>query len=278
MSMALTSESTSRYLDLPSGRVHFNEAGEGHPLLLLHGSGPGATGWSNFGGNIAELAEHFTCYALDLPGWGRSYSAAPEDRDYVKIAVEFLDALGVERAAFVGNSLGGMIAIRFAIEHGARQSHLIAMGPAVGGAKLFSAADGPSEGMKVLRRAYERPGIDSMRELVDVMVYDAGDQAETVAQQRLEALLANPDHIANYLASELGPRDFPGEEAIAGITSPTLLIHGRDDRVLHYEHSLKLLSLIPDSRLALFNRCGHWAQVERAAEFNRLVTDFVANN
>jgi 2-hydroxy-6-oxonona-2,4-dienedioate hydrolase len=276
--MALTSESTSRYLDLPSGKVHFNEAGEGYPLLLLHGSGPGATGWSNFGGNIVALAEHFRCYALDLPGWGRSYSAAPDERDYVRIVLEFLDALGIERAAFIGNSLGGVIAIRFAVEHAARQSHLVAMGSAVSGAKLFSAADGPSEGLKVLRRAYEQPGMDSMRELVDVMVFDAGDQAETIAQERLEALLANPDHIANFLASEMSPREFPGEEAIAGIASPTLLIHGRDDRVLHYEHSLKLLSLIPDARLALFNRCGHWAQVERVEEFNRLVTDFVTNN
>lgn len=274
----LTEENTSRFVELPTGRVHYNEAGEGPALLLLHGSGPGATGWSNFGANIATLSERFTCYAVDMPGWGQSYSALPTERDHVQTALEFLDALDIERAAFVGNSLGGLTGIRFAIEHAERQSHLIAMGAAVSGSKLFSAGDGPTEGLKVLRKAYENPGIESMRELVDVMVFDAGQQAEAVAQTRLAALMANPEHIANFLATEHNPRDFPGEEAIAGIASPTLLIHGRDDRVLHYEHSLKLLSLITDSRLVLFNRCGHWAQVERAEEFNRLVTDFVLNN
>ena len=65
------------------------------------------------------------------------------------------------------------------------------------------------------------------------------------------------------------------EEEIAGIRVPSLLFHGRDDRVVHYENSLKLVALIPDSRLVLFNRCGHWAQLEHAAEFNELVHQFI---
>lgn len=67
----------------------------------------------------------------------------------------------------------------------------------------------------------------------------------------------------------------PSEEKIAGIGVPALLIHGRDDRAVHYENSLKLTALIPNSRFYLINRCEHWAQVEHAEEFNRVVTDFI---
>jgi 2-hydroxy-6-oxonona-2,4-dienedioate hydrolase len=60
-------------------------------------------------------------------------------------------------------------------------------------------------------------------------------------------------------------------------TVPTMLIHGRDDRVAHFEASLRLLAIIPNSRMVLLNRCGHWAQLEHAAEFNRLADNFIAN-
>ncbi|MGV9633543.1 alpha/beta fold hydrolase [Nocardia rhamnosiphila] len=63
---------------------------------------------------------------------------------------------------------------------------------------------------------------------------------------------------------------------LAGISAPTLLIHGRDDRVVSYENTLLLLAHIPHSRAVLLNRCGHWAMIEHADEFNRLVADFVA--
>ena len=67
-------------------------------------------------------------------------------------------------------------------------------------------------------------------------------------------------------------------DVLAQSSVPTLLIHGRDDRVVHYENSLMLNAYIPNSRLVLFNRCGHWAMIEHADEFNRLVIDFVRNN
>ncbi|MBO0843177.1 MAG: alpha/beta fold hydrolase [Nocardioides sp.] len=278
MALELTDAGTTKYVSLPSGKVKYNVVGEGHPVILLHGSGPGATGWSNFGPNIAELAEHFTCYAPDMPGWGDSDPCKPEDRNHVQTAVELMDELGLEKAAFVGNSMGGATTIRFAVEHPERQSHLVTMGAGVTGAKLFSAGDGPTEGIKVLLKGYREPTIESMRELVDVMSYDSGDLREARAQQRLDALVRNPHHAENFLSGPRPARDFPAEELLARIPVPALLIHGRDDRVVHYEHGLKLVALIPDSRLYLINKCGHWAQVEHAAEFNRLVTDFINQN
>ncbi|MFI9628778.1 alpha/beta fold hydrolase [Streptomyces sp. NPDC052042] len=277
MTLQLTQESTSRSVKLPSGNVHYNVAGNGHPVILLHGSGPGATGWSNFGPNIVELVEQFTCYAVDMPGWGDSDPVTPEDRDHVRTALEFMDELGLGKAAFIGNSMGGATAIRFAVEHPERLSHLITMGAGATGAKLFGAG-GPTEGIKILQKGYREPTIESMRELVDVMSYDSGELREERARQRLDSLVKHPEHARNFLAGGRNPRDWPSEDRLAGIPVPTLLVHGRDDRVVHYENSLKLVTLIPDSRLVLLNRCGHWAQVEHAEEFNRLVADFINNN
>ena len=278
MTLDLTDASTTEYVSLPSGKVKYNVAGSGAPVILLHGSGPGATGWSNFGPNIVDLAKEFTCYAPDMPGWGDSDTVAPQERDHVRTALEFMDELGLEKAAFIGNSMGGATTLRFAVEHPERQSHLITMGAGTSGVKLFGAGDGPTEGIKVLLEGYRNPSLATMLELVDVMSYDSGDLAEERARMRLEAVLRHPEHATNFLAGPRPARDFPAEELLAGISVPALLIHGRDDRVVHLENGLKLNALIPNSRLYVINRCGHWAQVEHAQEFNRVVTDFIRND
>lgn len=274
----ITQASTSRTVRLSGGEVHYNEAGEGHPIVFLHGSGPGATGWSNFAPNIEPLSRKFRVLAIDMPGWGASYPVKAEERNHPAVAAEFLDALGIEKAAFVGNSMGGATTIRFAVEYPDRISHLITMGAGAGGAKLFSPGDGPSEGLKILQQGYRDPSPETMARLVDIMTYDSGSKSEALARQRSDNAKANQMHLDNFLGGLGAARTWPSDEQVAGITAPSLIVHGRDDRVVHYEHSLKLVSLIPDSRLVLFNRCGHWAQLEHAAEFNRLVEQFVESN
>ncbi|WP_345151328.1 alpha/beta fold hydrolase, partial [Arthrobacter ginkgonis] len=141
---------------------------------------------------------------------------------------------------------------------------------------LFGAA-GPSEGIKVLVAGYRDPSPETMRRLADVMTFDPGFATGEMVAKRAEAAARRDDHRANFLAGfgQPGYMPFATPEQVASITAPTLLIHGRDDRVVHFEHSLRLCSLIRDSRLYLVNRCGHWAQLEHAAEFNRVVADFV---
>ncbi len=278
MALDLTAEGTSRTVQTKRWKIHYNEAGEGHPIIMLHGSGPGATGWSNFGPNLKVLAEKYRVLAVDMPGWGKSDPVSAEERDHVAAAVELMDELGIEKAAFVGNSMGGMTSLRFACEHPDRMSHLITMGPGSGGPSIFSAGDGPSEGLKILVEGYRNPTPETMRRLVDIMSYDAGDAGDEVVRQRAEAAAANPEHLANFLAGLNRMRPFVDMDALTRCEIPALLVHGRDDRVVHFEHSLKLVTVIPNSRLVLFNRCGHWAQLEHAAEFNRLVDDFITNN
>ena len=277
----LTEAGTSRYIQTKDWNIHYNDAGKGFPLVMLHGSGPGATGWSNFGPNMKELAKNFRCIAVDMPGWGKSDAVTFEERDHVEAAVQLLDALGIEKAAFIGNSMGGMTCLRFAMEHPERISHLITMGSG-GGSGLFSPA-GRSEGLKALYAAYRDPSPEGMRALVDIMTFDPQFATDELVNQRSEAAMSRPDHLQNFIemntldAIQAG-RKRTDLSPLATSIIPALIVHGRDDRVVHFENSLSLVALIPNSRMVLLNHCGHWAQAEHPAEFNRLVADFVTNN
>jgi len=282
----VTAEGTSRFVQTKEWNLHYNEVGAdsgGQAVIMLHGSGPGATGWSNFKSNLPALGEHFHTFAIDMPGWGRSDPAPVGRRDHVAAVIQFMDALGIEKAAFIGNSMGGITTLSVAVEHPERVSHIITMGPGSGlQPRLFSPGDGLSEGMKVLVEAYRNPTAETMKRLVEVMTYDSARfGTDELAQERADATLANPEHVRNYLDAFAKGRMIEKWfrlEDLTKLEQPALLVHGRDDRVVHYEHSLVLLSHIPNSRLVLFNRCGHWAQLEHAEEFNRLVTDFIKSN
>jgi len=273
----------------PAGtRVRYYEAGEATDpvVVLLHGSGPGATGWSNFSGNIAAIAEAgFRVLAPDMPGWGDSDAVATVDMDHDRDLVGFLDALDIPAAALVGNSMGGHTAIRFATLHPERVTHLVTMGASLGRGRqksLFTPADGPSEGLKVLVQAYRDPSPENMKALVEIMTFDKERFATPeLTRARSEAALARPDHLRNYVEGLAHGAPIPirvDRDAVPDITAPTLLIHGKDDRVLPYEVTLWLLANIPNSRAMLLNQCGHWAMIEHAAEFNRLVVDFLSHN
>jgi len=273
----LTQEGTSRWVQTRDWSIHYQEAGTGHPVLLIHGSGPGASGWSNFSPNIGPLSERFRVLAIDVPGWGDSDSATPEAADSVGALVQFMDELGIDKAALVGNSMGGIIATSLAARHPERVSHLVTMGTGSFPTPTLFGAAGASEGIKVLVQGYRDPSVETMRRLADVMTFDPGFATEEMVTARAEAAARRDDHRANFLAGfgKPGYMPFSTPEQVASITAPTLLIHGRDDRVVHFEHSLRLCALIPDSRLYLINRCGHWAQLEHAEEFNRTVAGFV---
>lgn len=281
-SAELTAESTSRFVQTDVHRIHYNEAGSGHPVILLHGSGPGSTGWSNFRTNIATFAQDFHVFAVDMPGWGESTTQTPETGyDHVAALIAFMDALDIERAALVGNSMGGITSISTAILHPERVSHLISMGAPVPGQNTW-AANGLSEGLKILFRTYKEPTIENMQQVTEVMAFDSEVTSGDLAALRLDAALAHPEHLDSWNnapgGSPLSVEYFTYGPRLAEITAPTLAIHGRDDRVVSYEQSLRLVSAVDDSRLLLLNRCGHWAQIEHADEFNRVVREFIQNN
>ncbi|WP_020122051.1 alpha/beta fold hydrolase [Streptomyces canus] len=279
---APTYDSTKRIVRTPDYEIQINEAGEGHPVLLIHGTGPGATGWSNFAPNIGPLSQRFRVIAVTMPGWGESSRQNVESGfDQGEAVKQLMDALDIERAAIVGNSMGGGVGIIMTARWPERVSHLITMGSGVWGVNVLSPA-GMTEGFKVLVETYQDPSPENFKRLVQVMCFDPTFATDELAEQRSQAALAHPDHLSDWLERAkvgLGQEAFmSAAQALHTSSVPALIIHGRDDRTVHWEISLRAMSMIHDSRMVMLNRCGHWAQLEHAAEFNRLVTEFVTNH
>lgn len=278
---ALTEEGTSQFVTTKKHRLHYNGAGSGSAVVMLHGSGPGATGWSNFSPNIEALATDFRVLAIDMPGWGATEELNPgEDRDHVEALLLALDELEIERAALVGNSMGGMTSIRFAIEHPERISHLVTMGAPTPGVNYLSPT-GWSEGMRILMEAYEDPSPAMFKQLVSVMAFDQRFATDELAEERSRNALAHPEHLGDFAATmgRSGAANFFGmANRLIEVAAPTLVIHGRDDRTVGLENGMRLAASIPDARLLLLNSCGHWAQLEHADEFNRTVAQFVTHH
>lgn len=272
---AWTEENTSKRIKTKSWDIHYHEAGDGHPLVLVHGGGPGASAWSNYHPNLPTLAKKYRVLAIDLPGWGKSQSVMYEQRDNSGVLAEFLEALGIKKAAVVGNSMGGSSCIRLAYERPDLISHLITMGSASGVPGMFDAG-GLSEGVRALEAAYFEPGAPTMRRFISTMAFDQGIVTDAFVEERVRAVLARPDHIEGWKSGHGKPMVRIDQLKLPSIAVPTLLMHGRDDRTVNFTSALHLARAIPDSRVLIVNRCGHWVQLEHSAEFNRTVDSFIS--
>src|SRR6202011_4096700 len=126
MAPELTHDGTLREISTDAGVLRYHDAGEGPPLLLLHGSGPGVTGWRNFRGNLAVLAERFRCLILEVPGFGVSGSTGEHPMVGAHAAViRFLDGLGLQQVDVIGNSMGGIVGAQVAMAHPDRVRRLV---------------------------------------------------------------------------------------------------------------------------------------------------------
>jgi pimeloyl-ACP methyl ester carboxylesterase len=244
------------------------------PVLLLHGSGPGVTAYANWRLTIPALATRLRVVAPDLVGFG--FTERPPDVRYgmdtwVDQAVGLLDALGVERTSIVGNSFGGGLALRLAARHPDRVDRLVLMGSM---GVPFPITDG-------LDRVWGyQPSIENMKALIGLFAYSREIVTDELAEVRYRASVQRGFQEA-FSAMFPAPRQrwvesmvTPVEE-IAALPHRTLVVHGRDDQVIPLENALQLLRTVPDVRLHVFGRCGHWTQIEHAEEFNRLVLDFL---
>jgi 2-hydroxy-6-oxonona-2,4-dienedioate hydrolase len=282
-----TEQATCRTVQTKRWKLAYNEAGAGHPVIMLHGAGPGATGWSNFHQNLAELAQHHRVILLDFPGWGGSdvFDCTGESRNVANAqAVKLLmDELGIETAALVGNSMGGAAALQFMVDYPERISKAVTMGSGLFFLPGIFTPRGPSEGIRIIIETYQNPSPENIRRLVDIMVFDKSFVTDELAQQRSAAALAQPEHLINWLKWPMGDpqKPFGGVEAtlsaLSRTTTPTLMIHGRDDRTVPMEITLNTSAVIPNARAVILNRCGHWAQLEHTAEFNQLLLGFFGN-
>lgn len=278
----LTAESTSKYAQVGSHRLHYHEAGEGVPLVMLHGGGPGAGGWSNFSRNIGPFSEKYRTILLDQPGFGKSDK--PEmsgalGETFARIINDFLDVLRIERAHFLGNSMGGLVSTKLALMFPERANRLVLMGPAAG---VSFASPMPTEGRKMMVDYYSKaPSEQRLREFLNTLMYDPSvlTDAEFAARYRASSDDEAEQWYKAHMFSKGGGglvleeywRDFEK------VKHKTLLIWGRDDRVCPLDRALFMLQRMPDVRLCVFDKCGHWAQMEKADLFNRLSLDFLEN-
>ena len=285
MTATLTDESTSRFVRVQDGdssySIHYNDCGAGdETVVMLHGSGPGATGWANFQANVGPVVDAgYRVLLVDVPGWGRSdtvvCTGSRSDLN-ARVTRGVLDALGIARAHLVGNSMGGHSAVALALQSPERVGKLVLMGGGTGGPSQFVPM--PAEGIKLIQQVYREPTIESLKRMMSVFVFDASSITDELYAQRLANLLARRDHLENFVKSlAANPKQFPDYgHRLGEIKAPTLIVWGRDDRFLPFDIGLRLLWGIPNADLHLFSRCGHWAQWEHAAKFNRMVLDFLA--
>lgn len=255
-----------------STNVHI--AGEGEAVLLLHGSGPGVSAWANWRLTIPALAEHYRVIAPDLAGFG--YTERRDDEVYdmdvwTAHAVAVLDALGIEQCHVIGNSFGGSLALSLAIHHAERVRSLVLMG----------AAGVPFELTPGLDAVWGyQPSVAAMADLLEIFAYDQSLVGPDLAELRYRASI-RPGVQEAFSRMFPAPRQAAVDaishptDRIAAIGVPTLVVHGRDDRVIPVSNALTLLDLIDDAELHVFGRCGHWTQIEYADAFNALVLGFL---
>jgi len=278
---------TSRFADAAGMRLHYHEAGPASPdapaVVLLHGGGPGASGWGNFGRNLPVLAGRFRTLLVDQPGFGQS-DRPPVTGNYFTFSADalagLLKTLGLERVHLIGNSLGGGTAVRFALNYPDRAGRLVLMAP--GGLGLNVLAPDPTEGVKRLMEFSAPPGPtkEKMAAFLRTLVHDQRLITDELVDERFAAA---SDPAALAAMASLGASFFDPATAEDGLLwreayrlrNRVLLIWGREDRVNPLDGALVALKLIRRAQLHVFGGCGHWAQLEKFGEFNRLAISFL---
>ena len=280
----ISEAATSKFVRIKEGdldlQLHYNDCGSGsEAVVMLHGSGPGASGWANFNRNVEPLVTAgYRVILMDCPGWSKSDAivcTGSRSELNARALKGLLDALDLDKVHIIGNSMGGHSAVAFALNNPARVGKLVLMGGGTGGPSQFVPM--PTEGIKLLQGLYRHPTIDNLKKMMAVFVFDSSSLTDELYQARLTNMLSRQDHLENFVKSvTVNPKQFTDYGPRLGeVTAPALVIWGRDDRFVPMDVGLRLIWGMPNAELHIFNRCGHWAQWEHADKFNRMVLDFL---
>lgn len=246
-------------------------------VILLHGSGPGVTGYANWRLLMPQLEGQFHVLAPDVVGFG--YTDHPENFHYnmdnwLAFVCDFMDAVGVEKAHFVGNSFGGALSLAMAARHPQRVDRFVMMGAA---GIHFEITEG-------LREVWGyKPSVEAMRRLMSIFAYRQDLVSDDIIRSRYEASI-RPGYQEAYeqlfpepMQEKLDALSLP-EAEIEKIQHAALLVHGREDVIVPMENSIKAHRLLKNSELHIFGECGHWTQVEKPQAFAALVKNFLTAN
>ena len=262
------------------------DAGQGAPVVLLHGGGPGATGASNYVRNIDALAQHFRVIVPDMPGYGRSSKKLDFSDPFGDLALAvrgLLDELEIDRTHLVGNSYGGAAALRLALDRPDRVAKMILMGP--GG--IGTTRGLPTKGLNALLGYYTGDGPNREKLATFIrryLVHDGSSVPEDLIELRYQASI-QPEVIASPpLRRPSGPTalrtlwrmDLTRDARLARCEVPTLVVWGADDKVNKPSGGPLLARTMRNCDLYLAANTGHWAQWERADLFNDLALGFLS--
>ncbi|MCK9533392.1 MAG: alpha/beta fold hydrolase [Pseudomonas sp.] len=262
-----------KYAKLDNGlTLHYLDIGNGPVVVWLHGSGPGASGFSNFKGNYPAFDNAgFRNIVVDLPGFGRSDKPDNVNYDlafFVENLKLLLNNIGIERCTLLGNSLGGAIALGYTLDHPERVSSLILMAP--GGVEERETYF-QMEGIKRMVEVYAQGpmGVEQMRQVMSLQLFDSSQLQESILEERAAVAVTQP---ANLFSTMLVPNM---TERLHEIKCPILGFWGADDRFNPASGTFKVLENAPHARFTVLNRCGHWVQVEHQQLFNRQCLNFL---
>ena len=263
-----------RRVDANGIGTNYLEAGEGTPVVLVHGSGPGVSAYANWRLTIPDLAGEHRVLAPDMAGFGFSDKPGNYSMEgWVQQLDAFLTALQLDKVSLVGNSFGGGLALAFAARWPERVDKLVLMGSM---GVTFPITEG-------LDRVWGyEASIENMRSVLDFFAFDRTLVNDELAELRFRASI-EPGMQEAFSSMFPAPRQRWVEsmttplEQIAALPHETLIIHGRDDRVIPLDNAWQLLRVINRAQLHVFGRCGHWTQIEHAKAFNNLLLGFLRN-
>jgi len=263
-----------KYVDIGDDlKIHYHEAGTGYPLVFVHGSGPGASGYSNFKQNFPYFAEQgYRCLVPDTLGFG--YSTQSDQLDYGMDFVtdglkKFLDGLGIEKCTVIGNSHGGAVSIQLALNHPQLVEKLVLMAP--GGleeTEVYMKMKGIRTMLKVF---FHEEGItrDSMRKVFGLQLFDPAQVTDEVIEERFQIAETQPKRVLKTLrVPHLAPE-------LHRLECPVFAWWGMNDQFCPVSGASKIAEECPNSRVMLLAKCGHWVMVEHTDLFNRLTLDFL---
>jgi pimeloyl-ACP methyl ester carboxylesterase len=269
----MLSNKDGKYIDVEGIKTFYFKAGSGFPLLLIHGASPGACSVTSWQLNIESLARAGFCvYAYDQPGFGMTDN--PEDHSIefrVTHTKAFIQALKLDRFHVVGNSVGGYIAARLALEDNR-------VGGFVTTTSGTLAPKGSGESQALAKKHGEElreytPSIENIRQLTFGTIFHKELVTDELVQLRYEMSTGKNDEAHHARKSVSPPRSIEGE--LKNMRAKSLLLWGKNDSGVTVERGLLLSNLIPGAEFHLFDRCAHWVQWDQAERFNNLVTNFL---
>jgi 2-hydroxy-6-oxo-6-(2'-aminophenyl)hexa-2,4-dienoate hydrolase len=260
------------YIDAKGVRTRYLESGSGTPVILIHGGGAGADSYGNWRNVIPALARRHRVIAVDMIGFGRT--AKPEgtysqDRR-IDHLTDFIEALGLGGpAVLVGNSMGGATALGVSVHRPDLVRALVLMGSAGLNVEISK------ELLPIVNYDFTREG---MTRLIRALTNDRFEIDEDLVSYRF-ALAAEADTRRAYAATMGWIKEQGGlfyeEDFIRRVGVPTLVVNGKDDKVVPMASAFRFLQLIDDSWGYIIPHCGHWAMIEHPESFAEATLSFI---